>query len=689
MSDRIRIYELAAELGMSSRELMDFMADEGIEVKSHASTVDNEVADLIRDHVISERRSSSEQQEEHEEASAGEVELEESGEEPGEEEEEADTEGSKEIHLKPPVILRDLAEALGCKPNLLIGELMTMNVFATINQVLEPETAAKLCQRHGFNFVPEKREKSERSAKKKKQAPPSRREPRGKKKKTSGKETRAPIVAFLGHVDHGKTSLLDKIRKSDVTKDEAGGITQHIGASTVEWQGHGITFLDTPGHAAFSQMRSRGAQVTDLLVLVVAADDGVMPQTVEAIHHAQAAEVPIIVAMNKVDLVDADTDKVLLGMQQQELTPEEWGGQVGVVPVSAISGQGIEELLERIILEAELLELKADPSLPAEGEVIEAQLEAGMGPTASVVVRNGTLHQGDVVLCGESYGKLRALIGQKGERIEAAGPSTPVKLLGLSGVPQAGDQFQVVADEKEARDIAESRLQEKRRESLDTTRGASLEDLFQQMSSENRKELKLIVKADVQGSVEAIIDNLNKLESDKISIKVIHSGVGEVTENDILLASSADAIVIGFHVRASNRVNKTARQQGVEIRLYGIIYELLEDIKEAMVGRLEPELREVEMGTAEIREVFEISKTGRICGCYVSGGLIRVGASARVERAGDVIYNGQIKSLRRFKDDVKEVRQGFECGINLDNFEDFEVGDIIHVFAVEKQTPTL
>jgi len=689
MGNKIRVYHLAAELGMTTRELLELLEEEGIPVKSHASSLDEDVAGLVRDHVVSQRRLDQDEAGNESEIDSDSLDTEESSEPMAGAVSEA--EGSaktKEVHLKPPVKLRDLAEALDCKPNQLIGELMGMNIFATINQVLEPETAHNLCRKHGYEFIPEKREKSEKAERKKKISISSSKEPvsRGK---TVGDKPRSPIVAFLGHVDHGKTSLLDRIRTTQVTVGESGGITQHIGASKVEWQGQMITFLDTPGHEAFTQMRLRGAMATDLLVLVVAADDGVMPQTVEAIKHARAAEVPIIVAMNKIDITDADPERVLIGLQQQEITPEEWGGQVGVVPVSAITGQGMDDLLERILLESELLELKADPEMPAEGVVIEAQLESGMGATASVVIRNGTLRNGDIVLCGDHYGRVKALLDEHGNRIPEAGPSCPVKILGLSGVPVAGDQLYMAGDEREAKAIAAARVGEKREEELSSRRGASLEDLFEQMSAGTRQELSLIIKADVQGSVEAIQENLGKLESNKIVLKIIHAGVGEVTENDILLAAASDAIVLGFHVRASNKVNKIAKQQGVEIRLYSIIYELLEDVKEAMIGRLEPELRESPLGKAEIREVFEVSKAGRICGSFVTEGSVRVGASARVLRQGDIIYNGQISSLRRFKEDAREVRAGFECGIRLDNFEDFEVGDIIEAFTVEKEVASL
>ncbi len=709
MSDRLRVYELARELGLSSKEMLEVLADEGIEVKSHASTIEEDLAELVRDHVIAERKKGSstpvEAEEEEAEAAEEEAETEEAEEEEEEEmeEEEAPVDedepaaAATEIHLKPPITVRDLAKALGRKPNEVIGALMTMNVFATINQVIEPDTAEKICEKYGLVFVRERRErkggkqKVEEAARKEKavEAAPSGRVT------VTGHVPRPPVVAFLGHVDHGKTSLLDAIRETQVASGEAGGITQHIGASAVQKEGKIITFLDTPGHEAFTAMRARGANATDLVVLVVAADDGVMPQTAEAINHAKAAGVPLVVAMNKIDLPTANPDKVLMELQQNEVMPEDWGGEVGVVPVSAMTKQGIDDLLERILLEAEIMELKANPSLPCEGLIIEAQLETGMGATANVLVRNGTLNVGDIMLCGAYYGKVKALIDQSGNRVKSAGPSTPVKVLGLSGVPEAGEIISAVEDEREAKAIADARAEKQRQGALGKVAGGepggqtSLEDLFRQITEEARQQLPIILKADVRGSLEAILDALQQFASEKVEIDVIHRDVGEITNNDVLLAAASNAIVVGFHVRAMPGVNKTAKQEGVEIRLYSVIYELLEDIEEAMRGKLKPELREHRIGSAEIRQIFDISKTGRICGCVVNSGTIRTGANARVLRDGDVIYNGSIASLKHFKENVREVRSGQECGIQLDNFEDFEVGDEVRVFDVEHVAPQL
>ena len=437
-------------------------------------------------------------------------------------------------------------------------------------------------------------------------------------------------------------------------------------------------------------MRARGANVTDIVVLVVAADDGFMPQTIEAMNHARAAKVPIIVAMNKIDLPNANPDKVLLNMQQNGLMPEDWGGTIGVVKVSAKTGQGIDDLLERILLEAEMLELKGNPKRPAEAFVLESQLEQGYGPTASIVVKNGTLHVGDPIICGEYYGKVKGLIDHRGQRIKSAGPSTPVKIVGLSGVPDAGTKLVVCKSEKEAKEIGEARSASKRVETLSGKGGGmTLDDLFSQMENGKRNTLKVVVKTDVCGSSEAIVESLKKLPSEKISVEVLHAAVGAITESDVQLAASSNAIVIGFHVRVNPGVNDLAKKENVEIRLYSIIYELLEDIKDAMAGRLEPDKREKELGVAHILKIFELSRGPKICGCMVDKGVVKVGSKSRVFRKGELIFNGEVRSLRRFQDDVKEVRQGMECGIKLDNFLDFDVGDVIQFYEIELKKATL
>ena len=597
---------------------------------------------------------------------------------------------SSEVHVKSPVIVKALADAINRKPNEVITTLMMMNVLASINQPVDDEVAKKVAAKFGAVLVIDKRGGRDVPASEEAPAADVAPEDRVFEDDDRDLKPRPPIVTFMGHVDHGKTSLQDTIRKTHVAAGEAGGITQNIGASVVSIDGKTITFIDTPGHEAFTQMRARGANVTDIVVLVVAADDGFMPQTIEAMNHAKAAGVPIIVAINKMDLPGANPDKILLNMQQNDLMSEEWGGQVAAIRVSAKTGMGVDMLLERILLEAEMLELRANPKRPAMAYVLESQLEQGFGPTASVVVKNGTLRVGDAVICGANCGKVKTLIDARGHRVAFAGPGTPVKVVGLSGVPEAGTRMAVCESFAQARELAEQRGAENRLESLASKNsGASLEDLFSKMEdSGERNNLKVVVKADVRGSSEAIVESLKKLPSEKISVDVLHTGVGAITENDILLAASSGAIVIGFHVRVNPGVNELAKKQNVEIRLYSIIYELLEDIQDALTGRLAPEKREKELGVVKILKIFELSKGPKICGCMVEKGIAKVGAKARVFRGSELIFNGEVRSLRRFQDDVKEVRAGLECGIRLDNFMDFTEGDTIQLYEIELKKVT-
>ena len=601
----------------------------------------------------------------------------------------ADIPAGGEIHIKPPVVVKALADAMGKRPNEVISSLMMMNVLASINQTIDTEVAQKVAEKMGFTLVVDsKRDKDEHQKKEETEEV----DPEDMEYDDSPKDLkpRPPIVTFMGHVDHGKTSLQDAIRKTHVAAGEAGGITQHIGASSVVLDGRAITFVDTPGHEAFTQMRARGANVTDIVVLVVAADDGFMPQTIEAMNHALAAKVPIVVAMNKCDLPDADTQKILLHMQQNNLMSEDWGGTVAAIPVSAKTGAGIDDLLERILLEAEMLELQANAKRPGLAYVLESQLEQGLGATASVVVKNGSLRVGDPIICGEYYGKIKTLIDFRGKRVAVAPPSTPVKVVGLSGVPEAGTRMAVCKNINEAKQLAEARGDSNRIEALSSkTAGASLEDLFSQMDDSKKNSLKVIVKSDVRGSSEAIVESLKKLPSEKISVDVLHTGVGAITENDVLLAASSDAIVVGFHVRVNPGVNDLAKKSNVEIRLYSIIYELIEDITDALAGRLEPEKREKDIGTVKILKIFQLSKGPKICGCMVEKGVARTGAKARVFRNNELIFNGEVRSLRRYQDDVKEVHQGLECGIRLDNFMDFTEGDIIQLYEIELKKATL
>ncbi len=494
---------------------------------------------------------------------------------------------------------------------------------------------------------------------------------------------RPPVICVMGHVDHGKTSLLDAIRKTNVTDKEAGGITQHIGAYTVQINGQKITFLDTPGHEAFTAMRMRGANATDIAVLVVAADDGVMPQTVEAISHAKAAGIEIIVAVNKIDKPNANIDRVKQELAEYELIPEEWGGSTVFAPVSAKTGEGINQLLEMILLTAEILELKANPNRMARGLVIEAQLDKGRGPVATVLVQKGTLHVGDFISAGASHGKVRAMIDDKGRRVKEAGPSTPVEILGLSDVPGAGEIFLAHVNDKEARNYAETFIAQNKEKKLEETRSKmSLDDLFNQIQEGKLKELNLIIKADVQGSVEAVRQSLLKLSNEEVVVKCIHGGVGAINESDVTLAATSNAIIIGFNVRPDATAKATAEREGVDIRLYRVIYQAIEDIEAAMKGMLDPVFEEKVIGHAEIRQIFRASAIGNIAGSYVLDGEFQRDCKVRITRDGDQIYEGKLASLKRFKDDVKEVRSGFECGLVFDGFDQIQEGDIVEAYIM-------
>ncbi|MDJ0624195.1 MAG: translation initiation factor IF-2, partial [Desulfocapsaceae bacterium] len=502
-------------------------------------------------------------------------------------------------------------------------------------------------------------------------------------------KSRAPVVTVMGHVDHGKTSILDAIRKTDVAEGEAGGITQHIGAYQVQSPAGDVTFVDTPGHAAFTEMRARGAQVTDLVVLVVAADDGVMDQTREAIHHAQAADVPIIVAVNKIDKDNADPDRVKRELAELELAPEEWGGQTIYCETSAKKNIGIENLLENIQLMAEILELQANPDRTAKGSVIEARLDKGRGAVATVMVQQGTLKDGDYFVVGQHSGKVRALSDYKGRKIDKAGPSTPVEVQGMSGVPSAGDEFIVVTDEKMAKNVSQSRSLKARETELGANSKISLDKLFEQMNEGDVKELRVVLRADVQGTLEAFAKAAEELSTDEIKVRVLHEGTGTITESDILLASASEAIIIGFNVRPTMKVKELAQKENIDVRAYDVIYHALDDIRKAMVGMLDPTFKENVIGNAEVRDTFSVPKVGTIAGCFVVNGKIQRNAKVRVVRDGVVSYTGKISSLRRFKDDVKEVVSGFECGIGVENFNDIKVGDTLEAFVMEQVEATL
>jgi translation initiation factor IF-2 len=586
----------------------------------------------------------------------------------------------KVIHLKTSITVKDLAPLIGIKPFQVIADLMSLQIFANINQTLELDTVAKLCEKHGFTLEREKKDTSKGHHKQelKVEVPKEPEKPREEALKP-----RAPIVTFMGHVDHGKTSLLDAIRKTRVAAGEAGGITQHIGAYSVQRDGQRITFLDTPGHAAFTAMRARGANVTDIVVLVVAADDGLMPQTIEAINHAKAAKVQLMVAMNKIDLATANVDKVKTQLQERGLTPEDWGGDIICCPVSATKGTGIDSLLEMISLQSEVLELKSDPRATPRCTVIEAQLEQGRGPTATVIVRMGTLRVGDAFICGNYWGKVKQLISDIGKPIKEAGPATPVRVLGFSGLPNAGDELVVMESERAARLLSEERLFDIRNSKLAAPQRATLENLFANIAEGQKPTLQMVLKGDVQGSVEALVGALKEIPQSKITLDIIHSAVGPITESDVLLASASNAVIIGFSVKVENNASTVAKREGVQIKLYSIIYELIDQVKEAMAGMLEPELRETVIGHAEVRQVFDLSK-GKVAGCYVSDGRISRSARARVLRKRQPIYDGGIGTLRRFQDDVKEVRAGLECGIKLGDFSEYLADDIIECYTLEK-----
>jgi translation initiation factor IF-2 len=593
-------------------------------------------------------------------------------------------ESAEVITLKPPIIVRDLAAQLKRPPFKLIADLIELKVMANVNQAIDESVAQRLCAKYGFRFEVEKREKRAGIV-----HAPVREVELDKEDKAEEMRPRAPVVTIMGHVDHGKTTLLDVIRKANVAAGEAGGITQHIGAYTIsfphpERKGdlQQITFLDTPGHAAFSAMRARGANVTDIVILVVAANDGVMPQTLEALSHAQQAKVPILVAVNKIDHPNANPMRVRQQLQERGLVPDDWGGDTIYVDVSALTKQGVDKLLEMVLLQADLLELKANPNRNAKGNVIESGLAPG-GPTATVLVRKGTLHVGDVVICGQFWGKVRALINEEGKRLQEAGPSVAVKLLGLNGVPEAGIEFSAVEDEKNARILGEQRALEARELSKEARTKVTLENLFATLETSTAKALKVVVKADTQGSVEAIVEALKKIEAEKVSLEIIHSAVGTITESDVLLASASKGLILGFHTRIDNGVTDIAKREGVQIKLYAIIYELIDEVKEAMAGLLEPILKETVIGAAEVRKIFELSKGGNVAGCVIAHGRVLKG-KVRVMRRKSLVYEGITQSLRRFQDEVTEVRAGMECGIRIDGFDDFQIGDLIECYSIEK-----
>ena len=677
---KIRVYELAKELNVSSKDLITLLMEEfGVEVKNHMSVIEDEDAALIQEligenGIPQEKKSIVDEYEDQlaEEVNKGVRKKKKTKKEIEREEIERNAEAAcGVVEIGDTITVKELCEKLGKPTADVIKNLIFLGVMAGVNQEIDFATAEKLCEK--YEVIAERKEEET--------------ELEAFEEDTDvveeNLEKRPPIVTIMGHVDHGKTSLLDAIRKAKVTDTEAGGITQHIGAYTVTLNGEKITFLDTPGHEAFTAMRARGAQVTDIVILVVAADDGIMPQTKEAISHCKAANVPMIVAINKIDRPGANVDRVKQELTEHGLVAEDWGGDTICVPVSAKTGENLDSLLEMILLTAEMQELTADPNRKSKGTVIEAKLDKGRGAVASLLIQNGTLHVGNSILVGSTYGRIRAMFDDMGKKIKSAGPSIPVEVLGLSEVPAAGDRFVVVKDEKTARNMAEIRKDKIKTESHQASHRVSLEDLYSQIQEGKVKELSIIVKADVQGSVEAIRQSLEKLSTDDVKVRVIHGAVGAITETDITLATASNALMIGFNVRPDSNAVAMAEKDGVDIKTYRIIYDAIEDVKSAMIGMLDPEYKEVVNGKAEVRMTYKISNVGTIAGCYVTDGKIVRNSEIRVIRDGIVIFESVLASLKRFKDDAKEVNKGYECGLSVERFNDLKEGDIIESFTME------
>ena len=678
---KIRVYELAKELNVSSKNLINLLMEEfGVEVKNHMSVIEDEDATLIKE-LLGDTSSESEGKkslvDEYEDELAESLNKGVKRKKKNKKELEKEQAGQNAeaacgvIEIGDTITVKELCEKLGKPANDVIKNLIFLGVMAGVNQEIDFATAEKLCEK--YEVLVEKKENEV--------------ELEAFEEDTDVVEEnlvkRPPIVTIMGHVDHGKTSLLDAIRHAKVTASEAGGITQHIGAYTVSLNGEKITFLDTPGHEAFTAMRARGAQVTDIVILVVAADDGIMPQTKEAINHCKAANVPMIVAINKIDRPGANIDRVKQELTEHGLVSEDWGGDTICVPVSAKTGENLESLLEMVLLSAEMQELTADPNRKAKGTVIEAKLDKGRGSVASLLIQNGTLNVGDSILVGSTYGRIRAMFDDRGKKIKSAGPSIPVEILGLSEVPAAGDRFIVCKDEKTARNMAELRKQKIKADSHQASNRVSLEDLYSQIQEGKVKELAIVVKADVQGSVEAIRQSLEKLSTDDVKVRVIHGAVGAITETDVTLAAASNALVIGFNVRPDGNATVQAEKENIEIKTYRIIYDAIEDVKSAMIGMLEPEYKEVVNGKAEVRMTYKISNVGTIAGCYVTDGKIVRNSEIRVIRDGIVIFESTLASLKRFKDDAKEVAKGYECGLSVEKFNDLKEGDVIESFTME------
>jgi translation initiation factor IF-2 len=650
----VRVYEVATQYNLTNKELIALLEARGVRVKSGMSALDPDTIALIESELAGEpvEKTVSTPEDAVENASAS--------------EETATTNGLQVIEG---TTVADLATSLELQPSALIMRLMKLKVMASINQRLDYDTLVMLGESLNFEAVKLRTLEDELLT----EIPDD----------PASLQPRAPVVTIMGHVDHGKTSLLDSIRQSNISESEAGNITQHIGAYHVKLKGGSIVFLDTPGHAAFTAMRARGAQVTDIVVLIVAADDGVMPQTIEAINHARAAKVPIVVAINKIDMPGARVDYVKQQLATQELLPEDWGGQTICVETSAIDGTGIDFLLEMLLLEAALLELKANPNKAARGVVIEAQVDKGRGAIATVLVQSGTLRVGDVFVSGRYSGKVRAMMDNFGKRMKEIGPSCPVEVLGFTGVPEAGDKFYVVEFDKDARTISETRQDRYRNEKLGANSHVSLDNLFQQIQEGEIKELNVVLKGDVQGSVQAVASSLLELSADEVKINIIHQAVGGITETDILLASASDAIVVGFNVHPTTEAVQAKETEGIDVRTYNVIYNLISYIHSAMEGLLDPEVREVVIGRAEVRELFKVPRRGLVAGSYVNWGRISFSQPLRILRDNRLIHEGKVNSLRRFKDNVNEVQANYECGIGIETFDDLKVGDVLECYVHE------
>lgn len=669
---KMRVYELAKLLEKSNTEMVELLGKIGVTVKSHMSSVEDEIVEKIEELFENENKPA--------EAPAA----------------EAAPEALPEVKVARGASIAQVAEAAGEKSAAAVKVLIMAGLMVPATAPADDKVLELLGESFKKKFV--FTEEAAAEPEEVKAAMPARPAPSKKvqkKKKKGGKGVeeglvgRPPIVTVMGHVDHGKTTLLDSIRNTRVTEREAGGITQHIGASRVNCNGNVIVFLDTPGHEAFTSMRARGAQVTDIAILVVAADDGIKPQTVEALNHAKAAGVPIVVAINKCDKPEANPDRVRQQLSDHGLIPEEWGGDTIMVEVAAKKGMNIDQLLEMVLLVAEMQELKADKSVDPEGTVIEANLDKGKGPVATVIVQTGTLRRGDIIYTGSAWGKIRAMIDDSGKTINEAGPSTPVEILGLESVPQPGEKFCILSSEREARDLMAENELNRREIEMNKAKRLTLEELYEKMQTEEVPQLSLVLKTDVQGSLEAFHSSLMKMSTEAVSVNIVHEGVGRISESDVMLASASNGIIIGFNVRPDANAKKVAENEGVQIRLYQVIYDVLDDVKAAMEGMLEPEIRENTLGTAEIRDIIRVPKVGNIAGCRVLDGLVRRNAKVRLIRDGVVFWNGDLSSLKHFKDDVREIKAGNECGLSFEKFQDFKIGDVLESYEIVKEKKTL